>query len=360
MKKITTPKFIVGLVVAGVAATALPIPKTMPVYAEDDIVEVKLSPDGNWIHEGGMNRYSGDVMETKEEAQEAEARMRMDGYIELHELTDEQWAAFVDNEDTDWWFEDYLYAADDKKAEFYNDGWYKFYIFEPSFIDWWNSYLEVGESARSVDRIPQLEIQNSSVVIDYRTYWVAERIGTDCSDEINDGIPEWYDTGYICIESPIDAEIKLILNDEQTYYTVYVTAGIPFRAKMKYGNYHIVSINGVDMKEIDKAVPCDNVINIGWGDNLNLETPLELDIEKTVKAYNIPSADISGKPDRSLDQNQQIPKEEKVTLEEETEDTEDVIQTKPNWFKRILIGLIILIICAGAGAYIYLDRRRRR
>lgn len=346
--------------VAGILAgvlLAVSQPAMLPAYAMEKPYEVQLSEDGNWIKEGGMNHYCGTALTSEEQAKETEEILKRDGYIELKELTDEEYEGFITNPATGWWFENYIKTSDDKRVEYY-DNWFKIYVFEPSFRDWWESYEEVGEKANSVDVIPKLEIENSSVVIDYRAWWSKDRIGSDLSNEINDGIPSWCDSGYICITSPIDAEVTFELVDDSTFYTVYVSKDTPFRARFKYGAYHITEINGKELKAQDANCPLRNNIAVGWGDNLNLETPVDINIEKTVEAYNIQPIDLTGKPDRSLDKNQNLTGEEKTTLEEDKK--EEAIQAeKTNWFKRILIFLLIAAVCAGAGVYIFLDRKRK-
>lgn len=341
---------------------------TFPVqtaYAEGevnmgDIREVKISEDGNWFKEGGMNRYDGTTITSTQECQEMEVRLRSENYIEINDLTPEQYEAFVTNDKTAWWFEEYIKPADDMYYEYYN-GWYKIYVFEPSFADWWEDYQEAEEEALRADSVPKMEIDSSSVVINYRAFWAREREGKDLSEELNEGVPSWHKAGYINITSPIDAEIKFFLKDEQNYYTIYLRGGIPFRAKMKSGNYSIVEINGQKIDAYDKNMTNGNTLDIGWEDIPTLETPFEVDITKAVDAYNIKPIDLTGKPDRSLDKNQKLSSDEKVTVEDEPEETEDVIQTdEPNWFKRILIGIIGIALCAAIGAYLYLDRKRRR
>lgn len=353
---ITHAKKAVAGILAGLLLAVSQSAFTVSVCAMEKPYEVQLSEDGNWIKEGGLNRYCGTVFSSEEQAKETEAVLKRDGYIELKELTDEEYEGFVTNTATGWWFENYIKDADDKKIEYY-DEWFKIYVFEPSFRDWWESYEEVGEKANSVDKIPVMEIENSSVVIDYRTWWSKDRVGSDLSNEINDGIPSWYDTGYICITSPIDAEITFELVDDGTFYTVYVTKNTPFRAEFKYGAYHITQINGKELKKQDSNCPLGNNIAVGWGDNLNLETPVDINITKTVEAYNIKPIDLTGKPDRSLDKNQNLSGEEKTTLDEE--ESEPVEEKKANWFKRILIILLIAAVCAGVGVYVFLDRKRR-
>lgn len=59
-----------------------------------------------------------------------------------------------------------------------------------------------------------------------------------------------------------------------------------------------------------------------------LEEPVEISVEGAVEAYGIEPIDLTGKPDRSIDKNQRLSSDEKVTVdEEEPESTEDVIQT---------------------------------
>lgn len=346
-------KMIKRLILTAAAVLTLWLLPSLSVYAD----EVKLSPEGNWIREGGVNRYDGVQAETREDAADMERRLSMDDYIEVQSLSAEQYEAFIESDQTDWWFKWYITSDDPNDAEFYSNGWIKVYVYAPSFNDWWEDWQEHG-SAWDVNRITRMELENSSVVINYRYWWSMERAGTDCSDEINNP-PAWCDAGYISLVSPVDAEIRFKLINDNTYYTIYVSANTPFRAKMKYGNYVITQINGVDIKGRDANVPMNNNIQLGWGDNLEEDTPAEMNLTKTVKAYGIKSIDISGKPDRSLDKNQHIPEEK--TIVEEPEGEEHAIQAqKPNWFKRILIAVIIAAVCGLSGAFIYFDRRRRR
>ena len=315
--------------------------------------QVKISPEGNWIREGGLNRYNGVTAEEKEDALRMEDQLKRDGYIKLRELTSEQFEAFVTNEETDWWFEYYIHD-DDKYKEYYNDEYFRIYIYKPSFDDWWEGYKASG-SAMSAGNIPTMEICNSSVVIDYRYWWSLERIGKDLSNELNDGIPSWYDTGYVEIDSPIDVEVRFKLINEGTFYNLYVTADTPFRCKMKYGNYKIEEINDVDLSNQKVNIPLNNNIQVGWGDNVNIETPVMLDITKTIEAYNIPAKDISGNPDRSLDQNQDL-KEQRTVLQ----DPKKIIKKKKrtNIFRKIIVGLLAAALIGMLGVYLYFKRKR--
>ena len=90
------------------AAMAFPV---QTAYAEGkvnmgDIREVKISEDGNWFKEGGMNRYDGTTITSTQEGQEMEVRLRSENYIEINDLTPEQYEAFVTNDKTAWWFEE--------------------------------------------------------------------------------------------------------------------------------------------------------------------------------------------------------------------------------------------------------------
>lgn len=362
MRKDKFVKLTIALFLTISSAMFIP-PVAEPAHAAevnvDDIVEVKIDEDGNWIKEGGLNRYAGEIIDSTEQGHEMETRLRADNYIEINDLTAEQYEAFVASQEVNWWFEEYIRPEEDKYSEYYN-GWHKIYVFKPSFMDWWEEYQELGKA--SVTGVPTMEINSSSVVINYRVFWAREREGKDLSEEMNDGIPSWHDVGYISITSPIDAEIKLFLKDERNYYTIYLRADVPLRAKLKSGNYSIVEINGKEIGTSDKNITNGNTIDIGWEEEPSLEEPVEISVEGAVEAYGIEPIDLTGKPDRSIDKNQRLSSDEKVTVdEEEPESTEDVIQTdKPNWFKRILVAIIIIALCTVTGAFLYFDKKRRR
>lgn len=316
--------------------------------------EVRISPDANWIRAGGYNRYDGIQAERQEDALLMEKRLKQDGYIKLTELTDEQYEAFIDSEDTDWWFERYIHK-DDKYSEFYSDEYFRIYVYKPSFDDWWKEYQSTKD-VRAVSSVPRIEIDNSSVVIDYRYWWELGRVGMDLSDELNEGIPSWYDTGYVQIDTPMDVEVKFKLQNDNTYYTMYVSADTPFRCEMKYGNYRIEEINDTDLSDKRENIPLNNNIQVGWGDNLNIETPVEIDLTKTIEKYNIPPKDIGGKPDRSIDQNQNLTEEH--TVVEDTPKKETPKKKKHNIFRCIIISLLAVSIIGIIAAYIYFRKKR--
>lgn len=326
------------------------------VFADRGVIpegsQIKVSSDGNWIREGGHNRYNGVTAEEKEDALQMEKQLSADGYIKLTELTDEQYEAFVANEETDWWFENYIHK-DDKYAEYYSDEYFRIYVYGPSFDDWWEGYKKSG-SAMGVGVVPIMEIENSSVVIDYRYWWSLERVGKDLSDELNDGIPSWCDTGYVEIDTPIDVEIKFKLINDNTFYDLYVSADTPFRCKMKYGNYQIEEINDTELSDKEIDIPLKNNIQVGWGDNVNIETPVKLDITKTIETYNIPAKNISGMPDRSIDQNQNLTEERTVL-----KDPKKVIKKKKraNIFRRVILVLLAVAVAGMFGVYLYFRKK---
>lgn len=334
-----------------------------PVYAAEEsepidlsnVIRYQLSPEGNYVAEGGLNKYAGQRIKSVSDAQIVETRLRSELYIELSQLTAEQYAAFVEDEATYWWFERYIEDPEDPKYGYYGTNWVSIYIYEPSFMDWWENYQNRGTGKNT--RIPDMEIELSTVVLNYRDWWSIDRVGTDCSNELNDGIPSWYDTGYVTIISPIDVEIRMIHTAENTYYTLYVSAGKPFRVKMKYGGYHIVSINETEISSTDSTLPYNNNLQVGWGENIYEVTPFKIDITKTVEKYDIKDKDISGMPDRSLDQNQEI-SEEKTVLEE-SEDEPTTEEKSHTGFFRILLLIIISASVVGTIIVLAVLNKRR-
>lgn len=348
-------------------------------------MEIRIDPNGNWIKEGGYNRYNGVEATSREETEAMEQKLQNEGYIRINgadkQITDEQFEELILSEDYDWWFEDFIDEEDEYKAM------YHVYVYKPSFDDWWEQHTKTM-TYQSVEEYTKMELINSTVIISYAYWWAADRVGKDLSNEINDGIPSWCHRNYATIITPVDAEIHMILRSDNTYYTFYVTAGTPFRVILKYGAWSVVSINGVEVKYGDTDAPKRNNIQICENPD-GTKTPDEdseptmLDFTKFVEANNIQSVDLSGKPDRSLDQNQNIPEkgkniekvlqEEKVfaaekanipldTAEVETatlsEDTDSTKGEKGlNLFSIIFLSVLGTIIASLIIAYIYYKKK---
>lgn len=346
--------------------------------------EVRIDPDGNWIKEGGYNRYDGKDAETEEETRLMEQKLQSDGYIRINGaekyITDEQFNELILSDDYDWWFEEFIDEEDEYKAM------YHVYVYKPSFDDWWEQHQKTM-TYQSVKEYTKMELVNSTVVISYAYWWAKDRVGKDLSNEVNDGIPPWCHRNYATIISPVDTELHLELCSDHTYYTFYISAGTPFRVIMKYGRYRVVSINGVEIEDYDSLAPSRNIIQIvenpdGTKNADEESEPLKLDFTKFVKAHDIKSVDISGKPDRSLDQNQNIPEKgrdieeaqqkekefaaevEKIPLETPSSESATLEEPKAkeekkglNLFSIIFLSVIGTIVVSLIIGYIYYKKK---
>lgn len=85
--------------------------------------------------------------------------------------------------------------------------------------------------------------------------------------------------------------------------------------KLKFDTYKVTEINTVELPSEETSLKYRNIFTVGEKQK-DRDHPIVIDIAKTVYKYQIPEADISGKPDLSLDKNQNIPEERTVVDEE--------------------------------------------
>ena len=238
------------------------------------------------VYDGGINRFDGKLAETREEIDDLEREVLASGDYVLanqsgHELTDTAFEDLLKScHDEDglkvFWFENYL-----NPKNTFHDTYSKVYLYKPAL----ERYMQALENDTLNDNpFISMELDYSTVVISYEIQFFHDRIGADLSYEVNDGIPEWYATGYLRVESPANVEITLFLTEEQNYYTFYVPKDEPFYIKLKQGGYNVVQVNTKATGDGEETLPFHDLIQI-TPDNESKENALEF--EKTNKIKGI-------------------------------------------------------------------------
>ncbi len=302
------------------------------------VKEYQIREDGNWFVMGGINSYGEKTMESREETEALERQLLSSDYQLLHgtdrQITEEEMNLLGEY---GLWFLSYIQPDN----EFYE--MYKVYVFSPSYQE----FLEQAETG-SVDWLLVEEVSDSAVVIDDAYWWSLERVGTDCSEEINDGIPDWYTTSFLQITSPIDVEITFLFQSEQNFYTLYVPANTAFIVKMKAGAYQVTEVNGMEFAEGEPYLPFGNLIQLL--PSFTEKKPYQLAIDTLVNTYQIPPEDISQEPDRSY-LTREFPVEK--TTVEPTEPENKETKKKIPFFPFLIVVTILL---CGIGIYYYIRK----
>lgn len=310
----------------------------------------KIDEEGNWFPLGGVNQYEGIEVQTREETLLLEQNLIANGYLLCSTddmmISEAEFEALT-NYHKSFWFSKYM----DKESY----AWSKcrVYVFKPSFTD----FIEQTEDGW-VNNYTYREICESAVVIDYLIWDNKDKVGT-ISDAYNDNISDEL-AGYMEIRSPVDCEIKFWHSDTNRYYVFYISEDIPFKVKVIQGFYHIVEINSLSINNNvndagEDTLPYNNQILIY--DHCTFDNPYIIDLYDLCNKYNIKSIDISGKPDLSIDQNQNIPDitTESVNIDEESTIVQDKDKdnTKSEGFSWMKLILWIILGVAIIGVIIY-------
>lgn len=255
---------------------------------------------------GGRNEYNGEEIKTRGEAVQIEKELRKRNYVLISTnggiLTDKEFDVF---QEEGFWFCDYM-----NKDDLFKWTMGKVYVYKPLL----EKFLRNHDKGITETLNTRIEIEQSAVVLAYEYWYSLDKAG-EISDEFNDNIPAWSKPAYMEIDSPINIEIILLNYYQKTYYKFYVSKGTPFMVRLPQGQYNVVGLNTLDISKGEEALPYNNVI-ILTDDHNDRDHAYEVNISKLVSKYNIPEADISGTPDLSLDQNQNIP-EEKTVVDKE-------------------------------------------
>lgn len=269
---------------------------------------------GNPVRAGGVSEIDGVYCKNEDDTEELENHLRISGYIlvttDEKEISDEEYNLLCNNGT---YLPPYSYCFNSENEYYWTKC--KVYMYEKSYNDAISQLRENG----FVNMITRSEITTSTVVVNYAEWYEKERVGK-IVNEFNDALPSWYEneSGFLCVISPIDAEVTMEYYAEHTLNVFYVKANEPFLIKMKHGGHLIKSINSQQIDEEESSLVYSNNIQI-LNENTE-ENPYILRLEKTVSKYNIPSVDISDKPDYSWNSGVFIPiediPEESVIVEE--------------------------------------------
>ena len=299
------------------------------------------------IYSGGINTFDSQFAETEEEIQEMESEVRNSDYIHISSQLERFEGVPFDfekllksckdeNNNNVFYFEKYLNPNNTFRAEYS-----KVYMYKPVL----EAYMEaLEEDTLNENPYLTMELDISTVVIDYGVVYHHNRIGEDLSDEINDNIPEWFETGYLCIESPVSVKITLFLTEENNYYTFYVKKDEPFLVKIKQGGYNVVDVNSTETGDGEETLPFNDLIQI-TNINSTPEKAYRLQLEEFVETYHIQDIVIPDETEYSaLDETFPIDMPvEKTTLE-----------TDESAYKEYPFSLNFLLIGGIAGIFLIL------
>ena len=163
------------------------------------------------------------------------------------------------------------------KGEFY------VYAFKLSIDDLLKTYHDENEL---LETYTEEELGASTVIIDILYWDKADKTGKAVTD-YGDNLPDYEDTGYINIKTPIGAHIKLHNVDDNNWYEIDLTAGDNV-IKLKIGTYYIDYINDKDMAERENSIVANNRIQIE-PDN-TIENAYSVSLDLAMQKYGIYTA----------------------------------------------------------------------
>ena len=265
--------------------------------------KISLAPDYG-LPDGGKNKIGHELYRTRNDSIMAEAELRKKGYVlistEAKEISDDDLEILANSK---FWFSEYLERSS-KNMSWVMD---KIYIYKPLLNNYLAEYREDG----IVSRNTSYQVMTKTVMFAYSVYYFNDRVGT-ISDMFNENIPEYLVGAYMEINSPINVEVTLINWGMKCYFKFYISKGTPFMVKLPEGQYKVAGINTVDIGKMEPAMPLHNMVYLTRTEYGDRDHPYVMDITPVINKYVIPEADISGMPDLSLDQNQNIPEERTV------------------------------------------------
>lgn len=298
------------------------------------------------VYDGGYNYFNGKLAETREEIEELERDVIETGDYVLanesgHELTDTAFKTLLEScRDEDgqknFSFEKYL----NPQNTFHNT-YSKVYLYKPAF----ERYMEALENDTLNDNpFISFELEYSTVIISYEIQFFHDRIGADLSYETDDGIPEWYQTGYLKVISPANVEITLFLTEEQNYYSFYVPKEEPFYIKLKQGGYNVIQVNSQNTGDGEETLPYNDLIQI-TPDNETKENAYLLQLQAFAEKYNI--QDLPAETQTIIETRNiyEDPFAEKTTIETEESDV-PVLEQNPALFWAVcgLCGTALIVL----------------
>lgn len=236
------------------------------------------------------------------------------------------------------WFENYL-----NPDNTFHNTYSKVYLYKPAL----ERYMEALENDTLSDNpFISIELEYSTVVISYEILFFHYRVGADLSYEVNDGIPEWYQTGYLKVISPANVEITLFLTEEQNYYSFYVPKDEPFYIKLKQGGYNVVQVNDKKTGDGEETLPYHDLIQI-TPDNVSMKNAYLLQLHSFAAKYNIQDLPEPEEPKWQIETRfiYEDPFTEKTTLET-GEPNLPVLNQNPAFFWLVcgFCGIILILV----------------
>ncbi len=252
--------------------------ESVTVPENDKIQLYQVTEDGVWFRKGGINEIDGIAATTREESEALEEELRANAYVLINSdertISDEDYALLLEHQDKVYMG---MWIADD---DTYHSSMYRIYMFKPVYDKVISELRETGR----VSGWTNSEDVCSTVAVNYAEWYHRERVGK-IINEYNDSIPEWSDTGYLLISSPIDACITFYFSGGSFYNRLYVKANEPFLVEMVTGGYIITSINSQALPNTEESLIYNNNIQI-WNSH-SIESPRELNLELVVNKYDI-------------------------------------------------------------------------
>lgn len=293
------------------------------VNAKAVTTEIQYYEEGNFVPQGGVNEYDSVKAETREDLEQWEKTLPDEGYILCNQdnIDEKAWQTLSN----DYWFASYLNEERDKV-----------YIFRQSYED----LEDVLDHNKVVPVGLRLEIICSTVVLNYDYFYYVDLVGKQCF-EFNNNIPADKKGSYIEIRSPIDTQITLRNRATEELYIFYLTKGNPFKVKIRCGTYIVSDINGYTLDVGEASLPSKNIIDATI-ENTE-DTPIIIDLKTVTAKYGIVAADISGQPDYSLGQNQNIPPQ-RTTVSSSEQDVQTPVKQHSYALWIVLAIIVILVI----------------
>ena len=306
--------------------------------------------DGKLLKLGGINSYGGTEYRGQEKVYELEKKLRSDGFVLLttadRDISEEDLAVLTGST----YFPPY-YEYFDEESEFNWDmQMAKVYMRGDLLEDALGQLREYGRVLEDT----QIEITASTVLVNYGVWFLQERSGK-VLNEINDNIPSWYDgSGYLEVHSPIDVQLTLEIWSEHTFVVLYVKANTPLLVRMKLGMFVVTDINSTGIPFGEVTIPIQNHYSIIEEDTI--DNPCILDLGDVITKYNIKPADITGKPDFSWENRDNLTKEDyEIPVESVIVKDDDTIQPNDTKSSNWVIVLLVLVVIAVVGIALWIS-----
>lgn len=309
---------------------------------------VNLYPNvegSNAVRCGGTNTLDDVRAESREETEELEQYLKKHDYVlansENKEISDEELGILKALNIN------YKVYLDEENYRF-NDESYKLYVYKSSL----NSAVKEYNKSGVTNNVNQYELNMSTVLIDYFTWYTVERVGQIMgNEEINENLPERYekDAGFVEFTSPINAEVILHLIDNNYFYKIYLSRGKTL-VKLRSEHYEITNINSVDVYWGEELVTNNNYLIVRRNPEYD---PIVVNFVPLVARDHIPDKDISGMPNCAWIWEEVDIDDLGDIIVEEGKDKDDKKSFPWGW-----IVMILTLGGMGAGFYVFIKKSR--